>query len=116
MNAGPREFIGFEMTTDTIPSAQPDPTTPEPPVSSTPLIAKRARISQLFGIGPTLLRELHSSSSANFDDTFPKPFTLTEGGPGYFEVQAVWIWVKTRQAKCAMAAAGSMRRGRKSSS
>ena len=72
-------------------------------------IAKRSRISALFDIGATLLRELHTPGSRNFDATFPRPFSLTDGGPAYFEVQAVWGWVKSRQAIAANNPAGKSR-------
>lgn len=73
------------------------------------LIAKRAKISKIFGIGATLLRELHSPKSPNFDPTFPTPFSLTKKGPAYFDVHAVWVWIQARQAIAAKASAAKVR-------
>lgn len=85
------------------------PVAPAAPEFWTVFIAKRSRISALFDIGATLLRELHTPGSRNFDATFPRPFSLTDGGPAYFEVQAVWVWVKSRQAIAANDPAGKSR-------
>ena len=68
-----------------------------------PRIIKRARFSQEWGIGLTLLRELHTPGSANFDPDFPRAFTLTKNGPLYFSVDAIERWVALRQLACASA-------------
>lgn len=96
----PPESLGAATPLDVDALPLPAPKLPAP--LERRLIARRSKIAELFHLGQTLLRELHTPGAKAFDPTFPLPFSLTDGGPAYFEVAAVWAWVRSRQAKAAL--------------
>lgn len=71
---------------------------PVGPATTNSRWVKRTFVTRFLGIGATLLRELHTPGSANYDSTFPLPIKWTaRQGPDHFYLAEIEAWIEARK-------------------